>query len=258
MSEENRVQNAGQEQGNKVESLLKVTQHDSFDGIVEVKYISAKELCETVSSIFKQIFGDFEGCTLDGVPGTNTIEIKLFFNHNDNLNGLPACCTKEIDNAGTTNTLLAQTRRYNARMTYGDRYFVTEEGQATLAPLLINNNSTFKNGAPQWGKICSEVADPAGQNMFNPIKQQYTVISFIDPTKIIELIYGTEATDENGNSLNWVYNIRLVNSAPTIGNRNANTPANWMLAIDRISEEETEKLARRYGINMGNGLNIVR
>ena len=143
-------------------------------------------------------------------------------------------------------------------MVHGDRYFVTAEGQATLAPLLLNNNTTFKNGAPQWGKICSEVADPASQNMFYNARQQYTVISFIDPVKIIELVYGTEATDETGNILRWVYNIRLVNSIPTLGNRNANSPANWMLAIDRISEEETEKLARRYGLSMTNGLNIIR
>lgn len=251
--------NVEQEQKN-VESLLTIEEHDEFDPIVGVKYLSAKELCETVSSIFKVLFGDFEGCTLAGIPGSNQIEIKLFFNHTNGKPGMAMCCSKEIDEDGTKNSLLLKTRRYNSRMTQGDRYFVTEEGKATLAPLLINNKALLQNnGTINWGKVCSEVADTSSQYAFEQMRQQYTAISFIDPVKLIELIYGDRTVDQSGNEHKWVYNLRVINSIPTLTlQNNANSPMNWMLGIDRISEEETEKLAKRYGLSMSNGLDMVR
>ena len=260
MSEENKV-NVDQEQKDKekkIESLLTITEHDEFDPIVGVKYLSAKEFCETVSSIFKVVFGDFEGCIINGIGGSNQVEIKLFFNHTNTNGDLPVCCSKEIDEAGTQNALLAKTRRYNARMTMGDRYFVTEEGKATLAPLLISNRSLLNNnGTINWGKVCSEVADTTSQYAFEPMRQQYTCISFIDPVKLIELIYGTDSED-TGNK--WVYNLRVVNSIANMNllNNNPNSPMNWMLGIDRISEKETIKLASRYGLTVSNGLEMVR
>lgn len=261
MSEEINVR-ADQEQKEETKSLLTITEHDEFDPIVGVKYLSAKEFCETVSSIFKVVFGDYEGCILNGIPGSNQIEIKLFFNHTKANADLPMCCSKEIDEAGTQNALLAKTRRYNARMTMGDRYFVTEEGKATLTPLLINNKSLLNtNGTINWGKICSEVADTSTpQYAFEPMRQQYTAISFIDPVKLIELIYGTESKDTAGEDHKWVYNLRVINSIPTLAplNNNPNSPMNWMLGVDRISEEETAKLARRYGLSVTSGLEMVR
>lgn len=251
--------NAEQEQKN-TESLIVVEEHEEFDPIVGVKYLSAKELCEAVSVIFKSIFGDYEGCTLGGVPGTNQIEIKLYFNHTNGRDDLPMCCSKEIDEDGTKNSLLIKTRRYNSRMTQGDRYFVTEEGKATIAPLLINNKSLLQNnGSINWGKICSEVADTSAQYAFEQMRQQYTAISYIDPVKLIEIIYGDKTVDQSGAEHKWVYNLRVINSIPTLAlQNNNNSPMNWMLGIDRISEEETEKLARRYGLTMSNGLDMVR
>jgi hypothetical protein len=41
-------------------------------------------------------------------------------------------------------------------------------------------------------------------------------------------------------------------------NNNPNSPMNWMLGIDRISEKETIKLASRYGLTVSNGLEMVR
>jgi len=262
MSEEMNVNAGAQEQKEEeVKSLLTIEEHDEFDPIVGVKYLSAKELCETTSSIFKQVFADFEGCVLGGVPGSNQLEIKLFINHTNNTNpDMACCCSKEIDEEGTKNSLLLKTRRYNSRMTQGDRYFVTKEGQATLAPLLINNKVLLQNnGTINWGKVCSEVADTSSQYDFVQMRQQYTAISYIDPVKLIELIYGTESVDETGATKKWVYNLRVVSSIPSINlQNNNNSPMNWMLGIDRISEEETEKLARRYGLSMTNGLEMVR
>lgn len=259
MSEEMNRTDA-QKQNNEVQSLLSIEEHEEFDPIFGSKYISAKELCETTSSIFKQVFGDFEGCVLGGITGTNQLEIKLYFNHANNNPDMAKCCSKEIDDEGTKNSLLLKTRRYNSRMTQGDRYFVTEEGKATLAPLLVNSKALLQNnGTINWGKICSEVADTSTQYDFVQMRQQYTAISFIDPVKIIELVYGTESTDETGATHKWVYNLRVANSIPTLAiQQNVNSPMNWMLCIDRISEEETEKLARRYGFSMVNGLDMVR
>ena len=74
---------------------------------------------------------------------------------------------------------------------------------------------------------------------------------------MIELIYGTDSEDA-GNK--WVYNLRVVNSIANMNllNNNPNSPMNWMLGIDRISEKETIKLASRYGLTVSNGLEMVR
>lgn len=263
MSEENRVNVENTEQKDEPKkSLLEITEHEDFDPIVGVKYLSAKEFCETVSSIFKVVFADYEGCLLGGVPQSNQIEIKLYFNHNpqnENSN-MPVCCSKEVDADGTKNAMLAGYRRYNNRMVNGDRYFVTEDGKATIAPLLLENRALLnRNNNLDWSKICSEVTDTGSQWVYDPTKLQYTMLSYVDPTKLVELIYGTEHVDIDGTVHRWAYNVRVVNSMPSIYiNNNANDPMSWMLGIDRISEQETEKLAAKYGLAISSGLNIVR
>lgn len=263
MSEENKVVVENTEQKNEPKkSLLEITEHEDFDPIVGVKYLSATEFCETVSSIFKVVFADFEGCLLGGVSQSNQIEIKLYFNHNpqNENSGRPVCCSKEVDADGTKNAMLAGYRRYNNRMINGDRYFVTEEGKATIAPLLLENRALLnRNGNLDWSKICSEVTDNGSQWVYDPTKLQYTMLSYIDPTRLVELIYGTETTDATGEKHRWVYNVRVLHSMPSIYlNHNNDDPMSWMLGIDRISEQETEKLAARYGLAVRSGLNIVR
>lgn len=263
MSEENKV-NVNQEQKNEpMPSLLKIEEHEDFNSIVGVKYLSANEFCETVSSIFKVVFGDYEGCLLGGVPQSNQIEIMLYFNHDprNDSKGMPLCCSKDIDADGTKNAMLAGYRRYNNRMVNGDRYFVTEEGKATIAPLLIENRSLLnRNGNIDWGKICSEVSTgQQNQFMYDPTKQQYTQISYLDPVKLAELIYGTEYTDAEGNTCKWVYDVKVRSSMPRVSiNANPNDPMGWMLGIERISEKEVFELAKKYGLSVSSGLNIVR
>lgn len=228
-----------------------VTEHETFKHITDSEFTTSTEFCERVSALFSNIYADYEGCNWDFVPGYNLPAIALFFNHKEDASsGLPFACSKEDTTSNAVNSTLRSTRSYSNRLVNGDRYYLTEKGQA-LEEFVYDQFFVTKDNKRKvnWSKLVSEVAD---SNFAIP--QQYTQVKFLDPAKIAEVIYGK--SDENGE---WVYGVRTLRSIPsfTMFNGSMGT-AGYAIAIERVSRDEVNRLARQFGLNTNAGLSIIR
>ena len=237
----------------KISDLIQ--EHETFEHISDSKFLTSTKLCELVSAMFSNIYADYEGCNMDFIPGTNQPSITLFFNHkNTEGSALPCACSKEDSTAKASNSTLRSTRSYNSRLVNGDRYYLTEEGQA-LEEFLFDSQQfyTTKDGqrTANWGKLVSEVAD--GNFQYQNIAQQYTQVKCLDPAKIVEAIFGRFA----GNS-EWVYGVRVLRSIPSFTMITGMTTAGYVIAIERVSKSEVDALAKQFGLNTSAGLNIIR
>ena len=234
---------------------ITVDEHEKFDHISDTKFVSSTDFCGLVSQMFNT-YADFEGCSYEVVPGTNSHMIALYFNHKlagtdtQPEDGRGIAITKNADSSAKNNTLRS-TRNFMNRYNNGDKFFLTEDGKSGLTPFLFDQNrSLYKgNGEVNWEKITQEVADG---NYGMP--QQYTKVSYIDPAKVAEAIYGK--VDNDGTK--WVYGVRVLRSIPTIALGGNNVSTNFMLAIERVCESEVMKLAQVLGVGVNSGLNIIR
>ena len=149
------------------------------------------------------------------------------------------------------NNTLRSTRNFTSRYQNGDKFFLTDDAKSGLAPFFFDNlRSIYKgNGELNWDKISGEVAETS-----YGMQQQYTKVSFIDPAKVAEAIFGK--VDEDG--VKWVYGVRILRSVPSISMNGTNVATNYMLAIERVCEAEVFKLAQSLGIGVNSGLNIIR
>ena len=228
-----------------------VEEHEKFAHIMDAKYLSSTELCGIISGLFKEIYADYEGCTFDIPKGTNIPTISLFFNHRDvNLGSLPTACSKDVVDEKTKNATLRSTRSFQHRVNNGDRFFLTDEGKEGLAPFVLDSKNFYqKDGNVNWGKIVTDVAD-----LNTGVPMQYTKVSFIDPAKIMELIFGKKDADDTS----WIYGVRIIRSIPTFSVVGAVASENFMLAIERVCEEEVIRLSNQLGLAVTSGLNIIR
>lgn len=248
---------------------LKITvepgNHESFNPISDTKYLTSVEFCEIVSTMFRDIFADWEGCKMVPLQGANVLQMIFFFNHNEHVitnSDLYRACTRD-ENSETKNATLASLRHRDHLLASGDAYHLTDDGMSSLRDFLYDNNNLYKrNGEVDWKKVVAEASDyTTTQGYGQPVAQQLTQVSWIDPIKLATLIFGENDSEDTVD--NWVYNIRVMRSMPSanysygmyVGN---NQPQNYLLAIDRISGEETKKLAALYGLVIGNGLGIIR
>lgn len=233
-----------------------ITEHEKFENISDMKFISSNDLSSMVSAVFQNVFSDYEGCKFDILAGTNIPIFKLYFNHRaqeKTIDGdvLPFAITKENTESKAVNSTLRATRTYNSRLQYGDRYFLTDEGKALAEFVIDAPQFKSKDGEIIMNKLISEVADGNFQ-----VAQQYTEVTAIDATKLVEAIFGK--TDESG--ITWVYGVRIMRSIPnyTMFSQGAVSNAGFMLAIERVSETEVERLAKQFGLATSYGLNIIR
>ena len=237
-----------------------VEQHEKFEHISDTKFVSSTDFCGLVSQMFG-IYADFEGCSYEAIPGTNTNMIALFFNHKlvganeDTIanivdDGRALAITRDSDGTAKNSTL-RDARNLTSRYMNGDKFFLTDDGKSGLRPFLMEGYRSIMsgNGEINWGKVTQEVSE-TNYNM----PQQYTKVSFIDPAKVAEAIYGK--VDEDGTK--WVYGVRVLRSIPTISTGMGTVSSNYMLAIERVCEEEVYKLAQQCGVGVSSGLNIIR
>ena len=243
-------QNATPDEGAKKFVISELVQeHEAFEHISDSKFTTSTDFCERVSALFSKIFSDYEGCNFGFLPGSNAPAISLYFNHKEDSSVLPCACSKEDTTQKAANATLRSTRSYNSRLINGDKYFLTDEGKA-LGEFVFDNFYEWKNGNRnvQWGKLVSEVADG---NFAVP--QQYTEVRFLDAAKLAEVIYGTY---DNGTE--WVYGVRIMRSIPTFTMATGMSTAGYAIAIERVSKNEVERLAKQFGLNTRAGLNIIR
>lgn len=243
--------------GEEEKEQLKITieEHENFDYIMKSLFTNTTKFCELAKNLFEGVFEDFYGLSFDVIPGTNSYAVSAYFDHLDH-DGIVAV-SKDAEDEKTKNSTLRRTRSYSRRLSEGDRYHVTADGSSALSDFLfdpsVNRSIYTKDGEVNWSKICTEVADGAG---YGAVPRQLTKISFIDPAKLVEAIYGS--TDENGKKL--VYGVEIKRSMQSFnaftGNMGCTT--GYILQISVISETNVIELCNECGIGFQGNLNIIR
>jgi hypothetical protein len=265
MSEDVRNNTEPVQPDKKIEEFKLDISGSSFDPIVDSKFMFARDFGELISNIFRNIFVDWEGCTISDIKGTSFIGVDFFFNHNEYPeDGTRVRAISRETDTKTKNSTLSGIRRFNNMINNGDRYYLTDVAQKCFTPFLYDNIGGLygQHGKVNWNRAVSEVAE-ANQKTFQMYgqipTQQYTKLSFIDPSKIATAIYGEE--DEDGGA-KWCYQVTPVFSMPIMsqyGVTNNTDPASRILRIDRVSATELNNLATKLGFsNIGNRLNIIR
>ena len=233
-----------------------IEENEKFAHIMDSKFMSSGELCGVISSLLKNVYADFEGCVLEIPQGTNVPTISVFFNHKEIRpdSVLPAACSKDVTDNKTKNATLRSTRVFQNRLINGDHFYLTDEGKEGLESLVMDNRNFYnKNRSINWGKITAEVADSTTYGAPMP-PMQYTKVSFLDPAKLMELIFGKK--DEDGTT--WVYGVRIIRSVPTVSMFGSTAANSFMLAVERVCEEEVIRLSQQMGLAVSSGLNIIR
>lgn len=230
-----------------------------FEANADVKYLASVKFLQNVSDVMHSVYADFEGCKLVPMKDGNCY-IVFYFNHNNHseaeAGGKIIACTPMAPNVNAKNETLRSIRLADSYRSNGEKYYLTDDGKSTIADLLIPGQFTFKdNGRVRWDKITFEVADPNPQySYYNRQMQMLTSVLYIDPSRIAALMYGDGRTDETSTP-KWEYVVRCHNSL--MPNR-GQVAGGVMLSIERISVEETNKLAFELGIQQAPGLDIIR
>lgn len=229
---------------------FKITNEGSFDAFPEMGMVTlmrGRELAGIAHDIFDGAFQNLYGANTTVWPGSNVPIVDLFFMHADDDASDPrvSAINKTGESNGVKNKVLRETRSYLNRVQFGDRYYMTEDGEEGIEPFLIYNRTIFNNNKPNWAKIVSEVSEPRNFG----VPQQLTQVAYLDPAAILRFKYGD--TNENGEKINYIVNV-LKSIAPVQG---AN--ADLELIVFRVNEDETMRLANDFGI-VSSGLNIVR
>ena len=240
---------------------IDVEQNEPFTAAMDTMLLKSTGLCDIANSLFS-LYADYEGSTFGVVQGTNMPMLELYFNHRNCSDDAVTACSKDVDDRSTRNNTLRSIRTHDRRLYEGDRFYLTPDGKSGLEEFMISQyslRSIYYRGKDNlmhvdWRKVTAEVADPNsryyGQGASN---QQFTKLSFIDPVAVVSKYFG--ATDEAGK---LEYNVRLVRSLPGINNMTPNQIGGCVIAIERYSEANINKLAKELNLAIGSGLNIHR
>lgn len=266
MSEDARVNNEP-EKNESIENFSFDITPASFDPILDSKFMFARDFGEIVSNIFRNLFVDWEGCTISDIKINNFVGVGLdfYFNHNEYPeDGTRVRAVTRNTDTKTQNSTLSGIRRFNNMISNGDRYYLTDVAKECFQKFLYDGIGGLygQHGNINWNRAVGEVADSNQKTfqMYGQIPaQQYTKLSLIDPSKIATLIYGEEDEEDGAK---WCYQVTPVFSMPIMnqyGMANNSDPASKILRIDRVSATEVNNLANKLGFsNIGNKLNIIR
>ena len=272
MSNENK--NGGDENINDAivgELILDEIDRKKFEPTMDTIMMKSTGLCNLANELFSEIYIDYEGSTVEIIHGTNQLMLCLFFNHRDYTNQLNSkkdpnslpllAMSKDIDEKNIKNSTLRSIRTMDRRQMEGDRFYPTKDGADGLKDFIFPQHvisSIYKKHEgrmiPNWKKIVTEVADPNTRAFSCFENQQFTKACFIDPIMVVSAIYGKKCSD----GTSWEYNVRIVSSLPGINGFNGGRDNNWLVAIERYSENKIFKLARDLNLTVPSGLNIQR
>ena len=231
---------------------IKVTEKEQFPEDFRGTAMTSVDFCKLVSSLFRTVYEDFEGCQFvvdqRGIPFIN-----LFFNQIDASqkrdSGIYAT-DREIpsDKKKGGSGFVGRRRQMDTQRQWGDRFYLTDEGKEGLKKFLYPNYIS-NNGNVDWGRLCTPVAaDTKGALWTYSQPKQMTKVEGLSPIALVNEIFGTE---ENGSPIE--NDFRVVKSLNTsFGNGLVNS-GNFMIEIRRYNWNRVEETAQKTGL-VGNGI----
>lgn len=231
---------------------IKVTEKEPFSEDFRGMAMTSVDFCKLVSSLFRTVYEDFEGCQFVVNP-QGVASLNLFFNQIDASqkrdSGVYAT-DREIptDKKKGGSGFIGKRRQMDSQRQWGDRFYLTEEGKEGIKKFLYPNYVS-NNGNVDWGRICAPVAaDTRGAMWTYSQPKQMTRVEGISPLTLVNEIYGTE---EDGSVIENQFNVvKSLNT--TFGNGLVNS-GNFMIEIKRYNCTRVEEIAQKTGL-VGNGI----
>ncbi len=216
---------------------------EEFNAIGSFKLTTSSDLGKLAYQVFSSAFEDFEGLLFEPGNANQEPTYSLIFNHGNYGEDAIVGVKSAVDansNAGTNP--LDRVRRVDNMYRYGSKYLATQDLIDVVEPLLTR--SLYNNGNIKWGAIVSEHAERSQYNLYNPNAiTQFTKVIGISAKKLVSLIYGYNV---DGDKYDYTVNVLgAVNNGMIMGNSNIN----YVLQINRASENEVVQLYKAYGYN---------
>ena len=219
----------------------------AFEPVFSGRFLTSAELLRLVNDIMYSAFADYNGSKFitTNMGNVKVATIELYFDHNDHSNDALPCACSRAEGKTVGNNVLDRTRSRDRARRDGDRYIITEDGKDVISKLL--NSRFYNRGKINWGSVVAEATD-FGANRFTQQAVQITKIQFIDPRKLLRLIYGGK--DENGGNVDYDFTIAADLTPQNNFQQYASAAAshNYLLSITKASEENIKKAYNALGI----------
>ena len=236
---------------------------DDFNQIYDGKILTSIEFCKLTNEIFNAAFCNFYGSKFEVMGGRPVI--NLFFSHMDQAPdsvtdqdgnvGVAHIATERFNGNKVGSTVIDKTRGRDNRMTNGDKFYLTQDGQDIIKTLLFGN--LYNNGKPNWNQIVTETAENNCSSIYGTMNQlQLTKVTGINPERVAALIWGKK--DEDGDIEYGVSVLRDLSFGGFNGIPNVQQAGkNYALNITRAHNNAIAKTCENLGIGLI-GSNIIR
>jgi hypothetical protein len=231
---------------------IDLEEHLPFNGVASTAIITSKQFCSCLNELFHQVFADYEGSKFIIPQNGGRPTIDLVFNHGNYENAdLPVACENATKpNAGKgQNSILEIARGRDRLMKEGDRFYLTQDGQDIIKPLLDPYH--FNRGKINWGNIIFPTTD--GNNMmqiYGYRQQQYSEVTGLDLNRLADLLYGVK--DKDGK----IYQNHVDIKAPGSNGPVYGAPL-YIFWITRVSQDTVQEVYQSLGIGTGTS-SIIR
>lgn len=227
----------------------------AFNDIEQQQFVTSRDFCHRfVNPLFKAAYADFIG-SIFTVDRQGVQQVVLYFDHKDHNDSVVATTKQPTNDDGMVNETILNVRRYTNRAINGDKYYFTEEGKEGLDKFFMNMvRKRNRDGSFKVDYNRVKTTTSLGGGMINQPGQQVTQVSFIDPVKIVETVFGT--TTANDHKLE--YDVRIINSVQSpYAMQTGSSNFNYLLTIQRLDDNSLNDICSELGI-VGAGLDIVR
>lgn len=236
---------------------LKVSQLP-FESTTESKLLTTLDLGTMISSIFKKVFKDFDGCQLVLDQAQNRWKASLYFceNVNARTEGAVTNIIRTSSKADATAGKTGMTTRLEnvAQINRNVHYRLTEETTDVLTKYYMHFEKKKKDKKDKTGKVdftnfTQEQTDTTQYGYGNTVI--YVVVNGVDVVEILKDIYGSKNEEDH-----WVdYSVTAIRPVTQF----QPTTPNLLMSIQRIDCEIVKDLyAKIAGVPSYGRLSIIR
>lgn len=236
---------------------LTATQKEKFNGVSRVDYKSSVVLAQSINSIFKDTFKDYNGCAIEiGNPALNespVIVIMDFIPTYDNGNDAPLRAFKAIGESDTQEekhigSVAASVLQHNQMVTTKETYEITRDAIDIIHPLLIGGVKGLVKENPKAYRDRGVYVEGVEEtnNIYAPKKQIiHEYIRCVDIEALLKLMLPEK--NEEGNKV--VYTIATTNVVPDAIN---NMNMSYIFSITQHDLTAMNNIINAYGRSNAN------
>lgn len=220
---------------------LEYTSFEDFNPTMEQKTTTTHHIASLLNARLKPAFQDYHGCFIEPIRAANggtILAVTLTFDqlsenqikHSEDPDMEIACGFRSISELKGAGTNIAERNRaLTNELTDGRRFDITPEAKSALGDLISRDPKKIN-----WKNITGENYESQGWT-----RKGYCYVRGIDFNRVLEIIFGSKEGDSRIS-----YNA-FVSGA--VSNSNLMKPNNWILNIQRMTDESAKEMCASVG-----------